>query len=698
MRYRAPGALVAAAQQKTDRKGDAAAAIRCCRRAMTAAQTKKSKRRGLSISAKLIIAVMICILVGMIFFTWVVYDRVSNVLTVQSEELLATTTKETAEEAHAWVNRTITMLEMQRDAIEYGGMDVPQIRDYIAHTVGSNEAYPAGLYVALLDGSLYHASFVPGPEYDATTKSWYQNGYNSDDFILGDVYFDEDSQSYVVGASGRLRDKDGELIGVAAADVYLNAISDIVRQVKLMDTGGVFLVDGRTNTIIGHADAALVGTVLSDIDDPLYKDAGSLLSGGATGIQKADGMYYDIAAVPGSDWIAVSYVSAGEVTAQLQSLRVMMYVMAGIVMLALAILVSVMVRKIIGRPVKEMSQAAQRIANGDLNQTIRYTSTDELGALARDFNDVTVRLQDYVNYIDEISAVLQQIGAGDLQFTLKQNYAGEFAKVRDALEKISAQLTATMGHLQSASRDVAAGAAQISSEAMTLSQGSTEQAGEIENIAQHITSVTDSVQNIAQGAQKAAEISGTVRKDLHASEDKMRTMVGMIEHINTKSVEIHKVVKAIEDISFQTNILALNAAVEAARAGTSGQGFAVVADEVRNLATKSAEAAKETASLLGETSDSMAASARAAEDTAESLQHVTVLANEMDKLLSQIADYTHEQAADAQQISHGISEISTVGQHNVAAAESSAAASEQLAGQAALLKDMVARFRLRDNA
>lgn len=658
----------------------------------------KRHRRGLSISAKLIIAVMICILVGMLAFTWIVYDQVSKVLTQQSEELLTATTVDIAEQAHAWVNRTLTMLEMERDTVEYSDMDVPQMQEYIAHTVGLNDAYPAGLYIALTDGSLYHASFVPGPDYDATTKSWYQNGAASDSFILGDVYFDEDSQANVVGASGRLRNAAGDIIGVAAADVYLDAISDIVSDVMLFDTGGVFLVDTRTDTIVGHADSSLVSSDIAAVEGPIYEQIRGVVQSGRIGLQKTDELYVVVEAVPGSDWIAVAYAETAEVTAQLSGLRVMMVIMVAIVMLALAILVSVMVRRIVGRPVREMTNVARSIAQGDLNQSITYRSTDELGELAENFNEVTVRLREYVDYIDEISDVLEQIGTGDLRFQLTYDYVGEFAKVRASLEKIAAQLNATMGHLQSASRDVAAGAAQISSEAMTLSQGSTEQAGEIENIAEHMTSVSDSVRSIAAEAQRAAEVSGEVHRDLLTSEQKMRAMTDQIEHINTKSAEIHKVVKNIEDISFQTNILALNAAVEAARAGASGQGFAVVADEVRNLATKSAEAAQETASLLGETSDSMAASARAAEDTASSLRKVITLADDMDKLISSIASYTQEQAADAEQISTGISEISTVGQHNVSAAESSAAASEELAGQAELLKDMVARFRLRDDA
>ncbi len=140
-------------------------------------------------------------------------------------------------------------------------------RQYVAQNLaGVTMIEPEGTYLIWLDfrGSLYHASFVPGPEFNALVKSWYLDGLDSEDFIMGDVYFDEDSQSYVVGASGVLKGANGAVRGVAAADVYLDSISHIVSNIQIEDTGGIFLVDTRTDTIIGHKDAAVVGKKLSE--------------------------------------------------------------------------------------------------------------------------------------------------------------------------------------------------------------------------------------------------------------------------------------------------------------------------------------------------------------------------------------------------------------------------------------------------
>ncbi len=366
-----------------------------------------------------------------------------------------------------------------------------------------------------------------------------------------------------------------------------------------------------------------------------------------------------------------------------------------VMILFLILLVIFLVKRIIGVPVKELSLAATRIAEGDLNQSIQYRSRDELGILANNFNRVTVRLREYIKYINEIAEKLHEIAGGNLTFTLENDYTGEFEKIKNSLDEISYSLNHAMRQIRDASREVALGAEQVSDGAMSLSQGSTEQASSVETLAQHINSVSGLARVTAQNAQDASNISQNVKNELLNSNDKMKNMTVVIEKISEKSTEIHKIVKTIEDIAFQTNILALNAAVEAARVGEAGKGFAVVADEVRTLAGKSSEAAQETTELLGQTVDSMAEGVRAAQDTAESMMAVVAQADEMNTLIGDIAEHTTKQAADVSEITQGIEQISVVIQSNAATSETSAAASEELSGQAEMLKNLVAKFRLK---
>ena len=653
------------------------------------------RRRGWGITGKLASAIVVSVVIAVAVLLTVVYLQMSRALLEKSEDMLQTTMDRTIQETKAWMNKTLTMLESQRDTIEYEDMSAVRIRGYVQHTAGKNDSYPAGLYVALTDGTLYHASFVPGPDYDALSKGWYQEGLRSEDFVLGDVYFDEDSQSYVVAAYGVLKANSGTVRGVAAADVYLDSISKIVSGVQVEDTGGIFLVESQTGTIIGHRDQGATGKKLSEMEGGMYAYASDQIKSGQMGLSIYQNTYILTAQVPDSSWTAVAYVSRGEVLSELYQLTITMVVVALLAVLALILLVVIQVRRIIGAPVKELSQVATRIAEGELDQTIHYHSRDELGVLADNFNHVTMRLRDYVGYINEISEKLHEIAQGNLAFVLEREYSGEFAKIKTSLEEISYSLNNAIGQLQAASRDVAAGAEQVSNGAMTLSQGSTEQAAEVEALAGHINAVTDSVQKVAQGARDASRITQEVKDGLLESNGKMENMTDVIQKISANSVEINKIVKTIEDIAFQTNILALNAAVEAARAGTAGKGFAVVADEVRALASKSSDAAKETSVLLKQTVDSMDEGVAAAKDTANSMLAVASRADEMSGLINGIADYTTQQTADADEITRGIEQISSVVQNNVETAEASAAASEELSGQAAMLKDLAARFKLK---
>ncbi len=653
------------------------------------------KKKG--IAKKLVAAIMATIVLMVAAMLFIVYNRVSDTLQEKSEKLLAETMDKALQETRAWMNKTLTMLEMQRDTIEYENMDTAQMMDYIKHTVNQNDAYPAGLYVALTDGSLYHASFVPGPDFKAAEKSWYQDGIQSEEFILGDVYFDEDSQSYVVGASGALKDANGNIRGVAAADVYLDSIADIVANTQIENTGGIFLVDTRTDVIIGHGDKKMTGRQMSEFSGDMYAYANEQIEGKSYGLSLYDNdMYIQVEQAPGSDWVAVAYVSRKEALSDLLTLTGMMASVSLAAVIAAVVLIILLVRRIIGRPVTELNEVAAQIADGQLDQTIHHESNDELGELAGNFKKTVARLRDYVDYIDETSEKLQEIAHGNLDFQLSHEYVGEFAKIKESLETISSALNDTLGQINEAAGQVSEGARYVSDGAQALSQGSLQQNSAVEMLATHIGEVSDGIQKTATGAKKASQISQGVGSSILESNEKMQHMNASIQKISSKSAEIHSIIKTIEDIAFQTNILALNAAVEAARAGDAGKGFAVVADEVRSLAGKSAEAAKDTTVLIEQTVEAVEEGASVAKDTAASMMAVVEQAKEVNQLIEGIAEYSAKQATATEEVIRGIDQISEVVQSNQATAEKSAAASEELSGQVDMLKDLVSKFRLKD--
>jgi methyl-accepting chemotaxis protein len=341
----------------------------------------------------------------------------------------------------------------------------------------------------------------------------------------------------------------------------------------------------------------------------------------------------------------------------------------------------------ITKPVLEISNAAEHLAEGTLDFTILHQGNDELGALANSFNQTISSLN---SYIKDIAKACSNISDGNFQISHTAQFKGAFVEIMESIDSIIINLSKTIKEIGNSAQEVTAGAEQVSSGAQALSQGATEQASAIEELSSSIAEVAEQIRQNAENSKSANERAEAAGKEIAKSNEEMKHMVEAMNQISAKSSEISKIIKVIEDIAFQTNILALNAAVEAARAGTAGKGFAVVADEVRNLASKSADAAKNTTALIEETLVSVRAGSQTANNTANYL-------DESEKVTREAVSLIEQQAIAASQINVGIEQIAAVVQNNTATAEESAAASEELNAQAETLQSLVKHFKLKDD-
>lgn len=376
------------------------------------------------------------------------------------------------------------------------------------------------------------------------------------------------------------------------------------------------------------------------------------------------------------------------------AIRIMMTVI--IVIILVGVFFSFVIIRSIKIPISEIANAAIKMAEGDLDVAVSYTSRDELGILAAQVGRLIRKLQ---MIIDDENKFLAKMAKGDLTVdsVCEAEYTGSFHPLLVSFRGIAEELNDTMRQISQSSSQVAGGAEQVSSGAQALAQGTSEQASAVQELVATINEISSKVNQNAENARLAEATSGSVSTKMNVSNEKMQQMIQAMEDISNSSNEIGKIIKTIEDIALQTNILALNAAVEAARAGEAGKGFAVVADEVRSLANKSAEASKNISDLIENSLKVVENGKQITDDTAKSLLDAVKDVNEMTGIIGQISQASSDQAYSISQITIGMNQISDVVQTNSATAEESAAASEEMSSQSQLMKALVGRFKLKNS-
>lgn len=341
----------------------------------------------------------------------------------------------------------------------------------------------------------------------------------------------------------------------------------------------------------------------------------------------------------------------------------------------------------IGKPVRSLTLASDKMSKGDIDVHLDLTSKDEIGRLARSFENMAEHTRNQAH-------LLERLAEGDL--TMHTTPRSEQDLMSHSLQKTLQQLNHMFQEIRMSSQQVSMGADQIASGAQMLASGSTQQAATLQEFSASIHDVLQQSQENTRHASSTYDSTLKVGGLMAEGVESMEQLTASMKDISDSSSKIAGVIKVVDDIAFQTNILALNAAVEAARAGQHGKGFAVVADEVRSLAAKSAQAAQETSAMIEDSIHKVSTGTQLAQDTREKLQSVSEIATINAQAMEQINSASDRQSLAISEITTGIGELSNVVQGNSAAAEQSAAAAQEMSSQAQMLNAIVEQFRLKE--
>ena len=588
--------------------------------------------------------------------------------------------------------KTAVLYNLHGDALQKHMLDV-------VHPASSN--IMNGYLAWETDTSGMVCSIYPvGADYVAQSRPWYQNAKSSKETIITDPYIDAITGKIVITVASPLM-SGNDVLGVLGLDIEISELVTISQELKADNGGYAILVDGGDN-VVAHAKnqdyshqllsdgVTEKTTMLVDIS-PIYSEV--LASAGSTDFVSGkddSGMKCFFPAVPIGEtgWKVIYAADYNEAMSRLNNIIILAVIVSVAVIVLGTVFFWLKFTKRL-KPLAEIENIVTNMSHGILEHNYPKAANDEIGTICDALMQTNKSLKSYINGIDNI---LANMANGKFAYDNTLSFVGEFTSMEQSIKHICSAMNSTFANLNNIAEQISDGARSVSTGASDLARAVNDETTLISDVTANLSDINNRVSQSAANASSVKKKVMRTEDAVNTGNEKMQELVSIMDNISRSADEIVKINLTVEDIAFQTNILALNASIEAARAGAAGKGFAVVAEEVRNLAEKSAEASKTTAELIENTVKAIASGTEAANATAEMLSEIVDDTSSISASVAEIADVSEEQKGMVAEISVKLSEVEHVIETTDSAAQNSAAASEELDSQAALLKEHLARY------
>ena len=632
-----------------------------------------------------------------------------SIITSKEEELTL--------ESHAAANQLAGFLEQYTRGVENLSVN-PEIIHVLAETKAGDDIREAekmdtvmdnlvniasldpsnimAVWISDLDASVLTQSdgFTSGEGWDVTTREWYKC-IEMKQTILTEPYVDTATGKMILSAVSPIYDETGTALGAVGMDISMDHMTDVMSSYKI-GRGGYILLLSQSGTFLYHPQSDIIQKNITEIKisqnvvDAVLSGSNTFLRYSANGMPK----YGSVEPAGETGYIIVSNLPVLEY----YSLLIGMVIALVIIFIIGIILIAVSIKKSaakLTKPILELNHIAQKLADGDLDVHLHIESEDEIGELGDSIGKTVSRLKEYIVYIDETAEVLAEISNGHLNISLKNDYVGEFQKIKDALINISDSMNEVMEGINETSERVSVGATELASASQMIAEGAELQAASVEQIAATTNTVADHVENSRRDAEHAARETEHVTEMIEQNQEKMTLMMNAMNEIRQTSQQVVGIIQTIEEIAEQTNLLSLNASIEAARAGEAGKGFSVVADEIGKLATESSKAASTTRDLIEISMEEINKGNTIADSAMNALRESVSAVGGVNHMIRKTAENAAVQAESMEQLRSGIDEIARAIQDNSAASQETSATSEELASHAEVLNKMVQKFELK---